>query len=177
MIRRSLPCSPRGDGLVQDDISGKFGKEDWGPLSRGWISEYPADDFVASGLETPTMTEQNVVGLPRVDSFERRLCLPPLQQLRQAHAKEYLPAGIVHTSELCRRSPRLWHLVQLDVDNRVRENQRLRSSMEENKLLKVSTGKQRLVDVLPPFLRRIGGEVSRKRDIDVPSARSLAYTR
>ena len=49
--------------------------------------------------------------------------------------------------------------------------------MEENKLFEVSTGKQRLVDLLPPFLGRIGVEVSRKRDVDVPSALSLAYTR
>ena len=50
------------------------------PLSRGGLSEYPPDDFVASGLETPAMTEQNALGLPRVDFCERRLCLPPLQQ-------------------------------------------------------------------------------------------------
>src|SRR5262249_15127624 len=50
------------------------------PLSRGWLSENPPDDFVASGLETPAMTEQNALGLPRVDFCERRLCLPPLQQ-------------------------------------------------------------------------------------------------
>ena len=50
------------------------------PLSRAGLSEYPPDDFVASGLETPAMTEQNALGLPRVDFCERRLCLPPLQQ-------------------------------------------------------------------------------------------------
>ena len=50
------------------------------PLSRGRPSEYPRDDFVASGLETAAMTEQDALGLPRVDCCERRLCLPPLQQ-------------------------------------------------------------------------------------------------
>src|SRR5262249_15524848 len=49
--------------------------------------------------------------------------------------------------------------------------------MEENKFFEVSAGKQRLVYVLPPFLRRIGVEVSRKRDVDAPSARSLTHER
>jgi hypothetical protein len=43
---------------------------------------------------------------------------------RQPHAKEYLSAGMVYAAELCGLSPRLGHLIQLDVDNRVRENER-----------------------------------------------------
>src|ERR1700752_20821 len=84
---------------------------------------------------------------------------------------------MVHPAELCRRSPRFGHLIQLYVDNCVCENQRLRFLVKENKLFEVPTRKKRLVEVLPPFFWRIEVEVSRKLDIDVPSARSLACTR
>jgi hypothetical protein len=62
---------------------------------------------------------------------------------------------MVHPAELCRRSPRLGHLIQLDIDNRVRENQSLRFLVKENELFEIPTGKYRLVDVLPPFFWRI----------------------
>ena len=84
---------------------------------------------------------------------------------------------MVRHAELCRRSPRLGHLVQLDIDNCVRDNQRFRSLVKENELFEVPTRKLRLVDVLPPFFWRIEVEVSRKRDVDVPSAHSLAHAR
>src|SRR6516165_2170154 len=44
---------------------------------------------------------------------------------------------MVHSAELCRRPPRFGHLIQLDVDNHVRENQRLRFFVKENELFEL----------------------------------------
>jgi hypothetical protein len=50
------------------------------PLSTGRLSEYPADYFVRICIEASAMAEQNMLRLPRVDFFDCRLRLMPLDE-------------------------------------------------------------------------------------------------
>src|SRR5215831_10396968 len=69
---------------------------------------------------------------------------------------------MVHPAELCRRSPRFGHLIQLDVDDRVRENQRLRFFVKEYELFEVPTGKYGCgVAICGACTVHVGGEAVR----------------
>ncbi len=84
---------------------------------------------------------------------------------------------MVHPRDFCSRSPRFGNLVKFEVDDRVREYQRLRSLVEENELLEIATGEKRLVDFSTSFFGRIGLKVSREVDINMPGTRPLAHAR
>src|SRR5262245_9769157 len=84
------------------------------------ISEYPTDYLVGICIDTSAMAQQNTLRLPRVDFFDRRLCLLPLP-----HPEENLTVWMVHPRELCGRPPKLGYFVKFKVDDRVGEYQRL----------------------------------------------------
>ena len=62
--------------------------------------------------------------MPRADCLERSPPLPSLKQEGQPHAEEYLTVRVNHAAEPGGRSPRLVELVELDVHDRVGEDER-----------------------------------------------------
>jgi hypothetical protein len=130
------------------------------PLSIWRRSEYPADYFIGILIKAAAMAEYNSLRLPRVDFFDRRFRLSPLEEQRQPHAKEYLPPRMIHSGELGDCSPRLGNLIQFDVNDRISEYQCPRSFVKENVLLEIAAGKKQLVDLFTPFIGRVGVKVS-----------------
>lgn len=123
------------------------------------------------------MAQQDSPGAPRANSFGNDRRSMALEEERQTHSKECPAVRVSHAGKLRGRPPRLIHFVQFQVDDRVREDEASGFPVEEDELLKIPTGKQHLVYVRAPLLRRGLPEVAVKSNADMPCFRSFAHTR
>ncbi len=109
--KKSLGLDPR--------VAPAFRKETRPTSNLKRPTEHASEDCGAVRLEAASVAENDALRLPRKESFDGCAGFPSLQQQRQAHAEEYLAAGVVHPRELRGQPPRLGDLVQLEVDDGV----------------------------------------------------------
>jgi hypothetical protein len=134
-------------------------------------------DLIAISLKAAPMSQNDALRLPGLNLFNCRPRLASPQQKGQAHTKEDLSTGVIHSRYSRRQAPRLTDLVQLKVYYGVGEYKSLGRFMKKNDLSKNAAGNCRLIDVIAPLRRWSRTEVDLELHINSPCACTLACAR
>jgi hypothetical protein len=123
------------------------------------------------------VADDDALGLPRKNPFNRGLRFSLLQEKRTAHTEENLASWIVHSSHTRGEAPWLPEFIQLEVDYGVGKYERSGLPMEEDEFSENAARNRRLVNLFSPFVGRLRAQVSLELHLDAACARTLAYMR